>query len=384
MKVFVSHGSVDSHDADQLVDRIESAGAEAWIDQKNIDGGDKIDDEIFEAIQESDEVVVIFSPLVLDSTWVWAEVGAALALGKRLNIILTSLRPDDLHRSARTPIFVQRSKMLTMGELDKFESQLKQRVIERKSELLPAASRRKIRNLKVSTKEGVTIVELARRDNTANALNTTVLKELVQIIAETRAPFILASKGNCFSGGLDLEDVYRYGNVGDHLELLFNVFEGLRRHPYPTASFVNGRTVAGGVGLALNMDVVIAQKSASLRLPSDPRYRKLAEVLVPVISKRRGIEPESLDPLFDQAMPAEKAKKAKLVDSVADFPNRFSLVEAIKNEWTARQISGSENLEERYDDHVSKNMRKNIADALEEGDEIMEAIGAWVHRRLSR
>jgi hypothetical protein len=56
---------------------IQALGAETFIDAVDIHKGDVFEDEIRDAVDSCDELVVLLTPEALERAYVWVEVGAA-------------------------------------------------------------------------------------------------------------------------------------------------------------------------------------------------------------------------------------------------------------------------------------------------------------------
>lgn len=96
MKVFISHSSTDKWIARQISHELEARGIDAFLDEKDIQTGDSIEDAVGEHLAESDELLMLLSPASLGSPWVLIEIGGAKALGKRLVPILHHVGPNEL------------------------------------------------------------------------------------------------------------------------------------------------------------------------------------------------------------------------------------------------------------------------------------------------
>ncbi|HEX6206240.1 MAG TPA: toll/interleukin-1 receptor domain-containing protein [Solirubrobacterales bacterium] len=96
MKVFISHSSTDKWIARQIARELETRGINAFLDEKDIQTGDSIEDAVGAHLAESDELLMLLSPASLDSSWVLIEIGGAKALGKRLVPILHHVGPNEL------------------------------------------------------------------------------------------------------------------------------------------------------------------------------------------------------------------------------------------------------------------------------------------------
>src|SRR5437867_12476253 len=89
--VFVSHSSLDAWIARVLVEKIEALGAECWLDEKDLSGGDVIAAEIIRGINACDEAVILISPNSVKSQWVPFEIGGVRAQHKRVTPLLNNV-----------------------------------------------------------------------------------------------------------------------------------------------------------------------------------------------------------------------------------------------------------------------------------------------------
>ena len=94
--VFISHSSLDAWIAGVMVEKIEALGAECWLNEKDLAGGEVIVEDIIRGIDACDEAVVLISPTSVKSQWVSFEIGGVRAQHKRVTPILNNVRPDDM------------------------------------------------------------------------------------------------------------------------------------------------------------------------------------------------------------------------------------------------------------------------------------------------
>ncbi|MBI3536713.1 MAG: toll/interleukin-1 receptor domain-containing protein [Chloroflexi bacterium] len=120
-RVFVSHSSHDSWIANVMAQKIRNAGAEIWLDEKDLAGGDFIIGEIIKGIEASQEAIVLISPASIKSQWVALEIGAVLSQHKRVTPILIHTTYD-----AMAPLKDIQAKDINM--FDQFLSELKRRI----------------------------------------------------------------------------------------------------------------------------------------------------------------------------------------------------------------------------------------------------------------
>lgn len=86
-QVFVSHATADKWLATVFCEKIEAVGATTFRDDRDIDGGDDIPEEIRSQIQQSRELVVLLTPESADRPWVLLEVGAAWGWRKGYRVV---------------------------------------------------------------------------------------------------------------------------------------------------------------------------------------------------------------------------------------------------------------------------------------------------------
>jgi hypothetical protein len=96
MKVFISHSSTDKWIARQIAHELDARDIDAFLDEKDIQTGDSIEDAVGAHLADSDELLMLLSPASLGSPWVLIEIGGAKALGKRLVPILHHVGPNEL------------------------------------------------------------------------------------------------------------------------------------------------------------------------------------------------------------------------------------------------------------------------------------------------
>src|SRR5262245_6551815 len=80
--VFISHATSD----DAFVRELRLALAElhipVWVDSRNLRGGNTLAPEIAQAIERARQVLVVFSPRTINSSWVRREIRQALQVQK--------------------------------------------------------------------------------------------------------------------------------------------------------------------------------------------------------------------------------------------------------------------------------------------------------------
>ncbi|HQU43584.1 MAG: enoyl-CoA hydratase [Planctomycetia bacterium 21-64-5] len=140
---------------------------------------------------------------------------------------------------------------------------------------------------------------ILNRAEKRNALNRAMLGELQEALGDLHLErrvraVILTGAGPAFCAGMDLQemlDTSREENARqrwqDDADLYRDLLELLWRFPKPLIAAVNGPALAGGAGLVLGCDIVIASREAKFGLP-EPRRGIVAGLVAPLLAFRLG------------------------------------------------------------------------------------------------
>lgn len=120
--VFVSHSSSDSWVANQIAKNLARTGAEPWLDETDLEGGDDILERIRLGIDKCDEAIVLLSPESIKSPWVIFEIGGAYMQHKRVTPILSNVTSEGMPISGL--------KGIDLNKFDQFLLQLTKRIRE--------------------------------------------------------------------------------------------------------------------------------------------------------------------------------------------------------------------------------------------------------------
>lgn len=123
-QVFVSHATADKWIAKLLCEKIEATGATSFRDDRDIQGGDDIPEEIRRQIKQSREMIVLLTPASVGRQWVVLEVGAAWGSSKRMRIVML------MYHVSVDPIpdMIKNKKAVSLNEIDRYLSELARRV----------------------------------------------------------------------------------------------------------------------------------------------------------------------------------------------------------------------------------------------------------------
>jgi hypothetical protein len=119
--VFLSHSSLDTWIASVIAEKIQALGADCWIDEKDLTGGDVIVEDIIKGIDACHEAIVLISPNSVKSQWVSFEIGGVRAQHKRVTPVLNNVKPQQM-------ALMQDIKGIDLNKLDQFLAQLKRRI----------------------------------------------------------------------------------------------------------------------------------------------------------------------------------------------------------------------------------------------------------------
>jgi methylglutaconyl-CoA hydratase len=140
---------------------------------------------------------------------------------------------------------------------------------------------------------------ILNRPEKRNALSRQSMSELLQAFEDfhlerhVRA-VILTGAGDAFCAGMDLGEMLATTKQPDsyaqwHADAVQykELIEAMLRFPKPIIAAVNGAAVAGGAGLVLASDIVVAGKNARFGLP-EPQRGLVAGLVAPLLAFRVG------------------------------------------------------------------------------------------------
>lgn len=170
------------------------------------------------------------------------------------------------------------------------------------------------------------------RPNKRNALSRELLAALAQAFDDfhqersVRA-VILTGAGSAFCAGMDLGEMRSASEAENAYELwredavLYrDLIEKMLRFPKPIVAAVNGPAIAGGAGLVLACDLVVAAPSAKFALP-EPRRGLVAGMVAPLLTFRCGGSHAARLLLTAEPVFAEEAQRIGLYHEVVDEEN---------------------------------------------------------------
>ena len=127
-QVFISHASTDTWVARQIAAHIRARGAATFLDEADIQHGDDIEERIYQAAGNSQELLVLLTPWAVTRPYIWMEIGLFWGSGKRIVGVLYGLSQQELITDERIPLLLKRGKMLDINRIDGYFDELQQRV----------------------------------------------------------------------------------------------------------------------------------------------------------------------------------------------------------------------------------------------------------------
>ena len=140
---------------------------------------------------------------------------------------------------------------------------------------------------------------ILNRPERRNAMSRELLKELLQAFHDLHQErrvraVILTGSGSAFCAGMDLAEMQATAQEPDAQSQWYNdsvlyseLIETMLRFPKPIIAALNGPAIAGGLGLALASDTVIASPEVKLGLP-EPKRGLVAGIVSPLLAFRVG------------------------------------------------------------------------------------------------
>jgi enoyl-CoA hydratase/carnithine racemase len=137
----------------------------------------------------------------------------------------------------------------------------------------------------LSERDGPVLVLTLNRPEVRNAMNGALVRRLIALLEEAgrdsgvRA-VVLAGAPPAFSSGADLRELAGGDDPVDRMELTVKLHALIPSLRLPVLAAVGGPAVAGGCGLAMSCDVVVASEEASFGYPEVRRGLVAAIVMV--------------------------------------------------------------------------------------------------------
>ena len=180
--------------------------------------------------------------------------------------------------------------------------------------------------VKTEVEAGVGRLILNRPDK-RNALKRQFIEEIGQAVAQLKSDptlrvLLLTAEGSVFCAGMDLGEMQQRAEADDgpaewqrDSEVYAEVLSSLFRLTVPTVAVLQGPALAGGMGLVLACDLVVASDNAFFMLP-EPARGITAAMVTPFLIHRVGGGPATYMLLSGERITAGRASELGLVHHV--------------------------------------------------------------------
>lgn len=126
--VFVSHSGEDTWVARQIAHCVTRQGAQAFLDEADVQIGAEFEDDVLTHLDRAHEMVVLMTPWALTRPYVWAEIGAAWLRRIPIIVVLHGMTPRSFQELPNAPIFLKKRDIIVLNDIDQYFDQLRQRV----------------------------------------------------------------------------------------------------------------------------------------------------------------------------------------------------------------------------------------------------------------
>jgi enoyl-CoA hydratase/carnithine racemase len=196
--------------------------------------------------------------------------------------------------------------------------------------------------------DGVVGTIVLNRAERRNALTRAMLAELRQALGDLHLEkrvraVVLTGAGSAFSSGMDAHEMHSLAELpdqekqqhwGDAAEAYRDLIIDMIELPKPIIAAVNGPAVAGGAGLVLASDIVVACGAAQFGFP-DPRLGIVAGVVGPLAAFRVGAGPAARLLLTASLVPASEAYRLGIYHEMTDENRLWARAVALGEECAA-------------------------------------------------
>lgn len=249
----------------------------------------------------------------------------------------------------------------------------------------------------VSLKDGIGRLTLNRPEK-RNALKRDFIDEINQALAQVASDdslrvLIIAAEGKAFCAGMDLGEMQERAKSAEgkkewqrDSEVYCDVLAKIYSLDVPTVAVVQGPALAGGFGIVLACDLVVASEEAFFMLP-EPMRGITAAMVTPFLIHRVGTGPATFMLLSGQRIPATKGETLGLCHLVVSSSELDSEVESL----TKSILTGSKSALAITKQHVKKcspsdlltdlKMSIQVSAQARETDDAREGLAAFLEKR---
>lgn len=236
------------------------------------------------------------------------------------------------------------------------------------------------------------------RPEKRNALKRDFIEEIQRGIQELKGKpelrvFVLAAQGSVFCAGMDLGEMQQRAQSEDgkaqwqrDSEVYCDVLVELYSMPVPTIAAVSGPVLAGGMGMILACDLMIASDNAFFMLP-EPMRGITAAMVTPFLIHRIGAGSATYMLLSGERVPAQKAIGLNLCHDVVptdQFESRMeSLVASVLTGSKSALAITKQHLADCLSSDLIAQVKKSVQVSAQarETEDAREGLAAFLEKR---
>jgi len=231
-----------------------------------------------------------------------------------------------------------------------------------------------------------------------NALKREFIEEIKRGIDELKSNlalrvFVLAAEGPVFCAGMDLEEMQQRAQAEDGAaqwqrdsEVYCDLLTELYSLHVPTIAAVSGPALAGGMGMILACDVMVASRNAYFMLP-EPMRGITAAMVTPLLIHRIGAGAATYLLLAGERVSAEKALRMNLCHDVVAEKEFSPRIETL----IAAMLTGSKSALTITKKHIADCLTTDLIQQIKrsvlvsaqarETDDAREGLAAFLEKR---
>ena len=208
--------------------------------------------------------------------------------------------------------------------------------------------------------------------------------------------FVLAANGSVFCAGMDLGEMQQRATAEDgpeewnkDSEIYCDVLKSIFQWDVPTIAAVSGPALAGGVGLVLSCDLMVASDNVFFMLP-EPMRGITAAMVTPLLIHRVGAGPATYMLLSGERVSAVDARNINLCHDVAAedaFEDRVnSLVKSVLTGSRSALAITKQHINDCLDQQVVSQigMSVSVSAKARQTQDAREGLAAFLEKRKPR
>ena len=186
------------------------------------------------------------------------------------------------------------------------------------------------------------------RPDRRNALSRAMLAQIAEAFGDLHLEkrvraIVVTGAGTSFCAGMDLHEMHATATMsdeeksqdwGDTAEAYRELVTQMIELPKPIIASVNGPAVAGGAGLVLASDIVVAAPPAQFGLP-EPRRGIIAGIVAPLLAFRAGGGTAARLLLTSALYPADEIHRLGIYHELCDEPRLWARCAQLAEECAA-------------------------------------------------